>query len=179
MASAELTMRITPTNAPSDKVTLDLSGTTVTISALEVARLFLEKIATGAAAATGSAVVRPPAIGSLWPSEGGIYAGLVRGNPDYHVIVLEEHSGEVSWTDAMTWGQRFEDQRDPIAGLPKRKEQALMFANVPELFEKAWYWSREQYDAEWAWSQRFGDGCQYYPHKDRQLRARAVRRLIL
>ena len=46
----------------------------------------------------------PPAIGSYWHGEGGIYAGQVRGEdgaPDYHLIVTTDPAGQV---EAITWG---------------------------------------------------------------------------
>jgi len=57
----------------------------------------------------------------------------------------------------------------------------LQYANVPELFEKEWYWSCEQHagDVGFAWMQTFGDGGQSFGHEDDGFRARAVRRLII
>lgn len=46
----------------------------------------------------------PPAIGAYWHGEGGIYAGLVRGEkgtPDYHLIVPIAPYGQV---EEITWG---------------------------------------------------------------------------
>ncbi len=46
----------------------------------------------------------PPAIGAFWHGEGGIYAGLVRGEkgtPDYHLIVPVAPYGQV---EEITWG---------------------------------------------------------------------------
>lgn len=46
----------------------------------------------------------PPAIGAYWHGEGGIYAGLVRGEkgtPDYHLIVPTAPYGQV---EEITWG---------------------------------------------------------------------------
>ena len=65
--------------------------------------------------------------------------------------------------------------------MPFRAEQALQFANVPELFEKEWYWSCEQLAAApvYAWLQHFGYGFQLNYHKSLVCRARAVRRLII
>ncbi|MCM3581811.1 DUF1566 domain-containing protein, partial [Ralstonia pickettii] len=63
--------------------------------------------------------------------------------------------------------------------LPTRREQALLYANLPEQFEKTWYWSSEQSASNsfCAWGQDFSDGIQYNGHKGNELRARAVRRL--
>ena len=173
-------VRIVPTNTPSEMVQMDFAGMPIHIPSATIAQLLIDKLQR-TASDTPAPVNAPPAIGEQWPALGGIYAGVARGRdgaPDYHLIVLDEHNGETSRKEAMSWGQQFEDQRDPIAGLPLRSEQALMFANVPELFQKTWYWSREQYagHAGYAWYQLFGTGNQGYSGKSAELRARAVRR---
>lgn len=46
----------------------------------------------------------PPAIGQHWHGQGGIYAGLMRGEngqPDYHLIVPADPAGQV---EAIEWG---------------------------------------------------------------------------
>jgi len=62
--------------------------------------------------------------------------------------------------------------------LPARRELSLLYANVPDLFDKVWHWSSTQFSAYSAWSQDFADGAQGFVHKDNALRARAVRRFI-
>ena len=105
----------------------------------------------------------------------GAYAGIARGyngEPDAILEVLAEAPQKMSWQDAMKWAESTGGR------LPTRKEQALLFANVPELFEKDWYWSCEPYagDEGYAWFQTFYSGYQYFYRKDSTLRARAVRR---
>ena len=189
MAVAEVTFRIKPTNTPAEKITVYFAGAELTLPALQVAELLVDRLRNNK---VPSDAVVVPTIGERWDQYAGIYAGVARArtdvdwangvafpNVDYHLIVLDEHPDEISWTDAMAWAQRFEDQVDPHAGLPLRAEQALMFANVPELFQKTWYWSREQYAgaAGSAWCQDFDDGYQYSSDKSACLRARAVRRV--
>ena len=60
--------------------------------------------------------------------------------------------------------------------LPARREQSLMYANCPELFEPRWHWSSTQYSASYAWGQRFEIGYQYVDDKFCRYAARAVRR---
>lgn len=60
--------------------------------------------------------------------------------------------------------------------LPARREAALCYATVPELFEKAWHWTSTQCSPGYAWGQYFGDGFQGNYRKGLELRARAVRR---
>lgn len=106
----------------------------------------------------------------------GIYAGIARADEhggDHIIEVLDTAMEPATWQDAMDWAAS-------IGGtLPTRKEQALLFANVPELFEKEAYWSCETHagDAGYAWSQSFGYGGQYGYHKSSSVRARPVRRL--
>jgi hypothetical protein len=124
-------------------------------------------------AATGPTAA--PRIGSK--GRYGIYTGIARGRdggPDYAVEVLEATPNDrLTWADAVKWATS-------VGGkLPTRNEQALLFANVPELFEPTWYWSGEQSagDGSSAWSQYFFGGTQYTTHATNKLRARAVRRL--
>ncbi|WP_375591568.1 DUF1566 domain-containing protein [Chitiniphilus eburneus] len=63
--------------------------------------------------------------------------------------------------------------------LPSRRELRLLWVNVPELFEPAWYWSSTQFPAYSAWFQDFVDGYQNYGHKGIEYRARAVRRKVI
>lgn len=52
----------------------------------------------------------PPAIGQPWPGQGGIYAGIMRGEngaPDYHLIVSPRELGDF---DEVTWGGYGEDE---------------------------------------------------------------------
>lgn len=61
--------------------------------------------------------------------------------------------------------------------LPARRELSLLYANVPELFEKCWHWSSTQGSSYDAWIQNFNDGFQGYGHKYYKARVRAVRRV--
>lgn len=125
-----------------------------------------------------------PRIGEQWPAQGGVYAGIARGTegrPDYHLILFSlSAKQDATWQQAKEWaadlrgGHGLDDYT-----LPTRREQALLYANVPEQFENAWYWSSEQLAAfvDYAWMQVFGNGDQGGGHKSYQYRARAVRRL--
>ena len=156
----------------------------------------------------------PPPIGETWASQGGVYAGLMRGEngqPDYHLIVPRAEQAQI---ETIKWGSPGEEETgatsewDGLANtraliqrgndhpaaqwvanldlhghrdwyLPARRELALCYATVPELFEKSgYYWSSSQSSADGAWTQAFDDGYQYGGHKDDALRGRAVRRFI-
>lgn len=130
-----------------------------------------------------------PAIGAKWPGQGGVFAGLVRGEngaKDYLLILGPEYDGETDWSTAMKWAAGIQSvDADPDAAhhgdysLPTRSEQAVLLGNLRDLFQRDWYWSNTQHaeGAVYAWFQDFGDGYQYSDRKGIKLRARAVRRL--
>jgi hypothetical protein len=158
---------------------------------------------------------RPVRIGEYWAEEGGVLAGMMRGEdgkPDYFLIVPTDPAAEV---ESITWGGKGENEENacsefdgmantvaltehsktehPAAKwayeltigrfddfyLPGRRELALMYANVPELFKKEWYWSSTQYREAFAWIQHFDSGDQDGYWKHNYDRARAVRRLLV
>jgi hypothetical protein len=122
--------------------------------------------------ATMSQTITLPAL-----QEGERYAGLILdedGAPTHHLILLP---GDESLTfDAATeWAAS-------IGGvLPSRNEQALLYANCKDQFQRDWYWSGEQHaaDSYSAWGQVFGSGGQSSYGKCYEGHARAVRRLTL
>ena len=120
----------------------------------------------------------PEVLIDLYPGEH--YAGLIvgkDGEPSYHLVLLPGEAEEVTFDAAKEWAalQGYMSK----ASLPTRREQALLYANLKEQFQSAWYWSSEEHAsvAGYAWHQYFNDGYQNSFHQDSQLRARAVRRL--
>jgi len=109
-------------------------------------------------------------------NEGEIYAGILLGKDgeqDQHIFLLPLQAD-----DAVTFKQAQEFAKATGGDLPTRREQALLFANLPEQFEKTWYWSGEEHAANsgCAWCQFFNYGGQHNYHKSNKLRARSVRR---
>ena len=107
--------------------------------------------------------------------EGEQYAGLLLGKngaPDQHIILLPGESQETNWDDAKKFAA------DAGGELPTRREQALLFANLPEEFTPNWYWSGEQRSAGSAWLQDFITGYQDWGLTNDKCRARAVRRSV-
>lgn len=105
--------------------------------------------------------------------EGEKYAGLLLGKngaPDQHIILLPGEAQAMNWDDAKKFAA------DAGGELPMRREQALLFANLPEEFTPNWYWSNTQRSAGSAWFQHFYDGYQHWLTTDNKCRARAVRR---
>jgi len=123
-----------------------------------------------------SEIVVPQQVVTLRPGER--YAGIILGDdgmPSHHLVLLPGEADEVTWKDAQAWAEQIGGE------LPHRCEQALLFANLRDEFENAWYWSNAQHasDSDYAWCQDFGDGDQDGLHKNVKLRARAVRRLTI
>lgn len=190
-------------------ISLPLGKATLTVPAEEAARILIDSFAQ--AKAPIPAAQKIPRIGEYWPGQGGVYAGLMRGEngqPDYHLIVA---AGDEGFAEEIAWGGYEQDEpaakseRDgqsntlalvksehdhPAAEwaaglkidghadwyLPARREAALCYATVPELFEKAWHWTSTQYSPSGAWHQYFDVGYQLGNPKGDELRARAVRR---
>lgn len=125
--------------------------------------------------------ITAPAIATTSADGQMIYAGIARGTdgqPDYHLwLVTAEPDERLNWKRAAEWAAALGDG----ATLPTRREQAVLYANLPEHFKADWYWSGTQYaglDAA-AWYQPFNDGHQIFTLKSAELRVRAVRRLPL
>ena len=124
-----------------------------------------------------------PPIGEDWPGEGGVFAGILKGEDgDYALIVPLDPASDVDaapWKEALAAAGKFKTAQHQDYSPATRGELALCFRNVPGLFKKDWYWSSTPSagNASYAWCQSFGHGYQDYGLKDNQLRARAVRRL--
>jgi hypothetical protein len=156
------------------------NGITITIPDAEVIRVALDRF--GEIKPLMLTGLIAPRIGEVWDGEGGVYAGIARGRdgaPDYHLVVGPEFEGTQGWDAAIKWAANLSVDELKDFALPFRKEQALCFANVSELFKPEWYWSCEQHASisSYAWGQGFGGGSQSYWGNDG--RARAVRRLVI
>jgi len=109
---------------------------------------------------------------------GQLNAGLVMqdGKPSHWLILLpDQPAGRLNFEDAKAWAASIGGE------LPTRKEQSLLFAHLKDQFEPTWYWSGEEYKSAsgYAWHQNFNNGIQVSYHKHDELRARAVRRLVI
>ena len=124
-------------------------------------------------------IAPPVAIGEAWPGAGGVYAGLVRGTdgkPDRHLILAAARpENDLAWKKACDWASAVEADGHSDFTLPNRRESALLFANLKDLFEARWHWTLEQYDRSYAWYQTFDLGFQSTSHKSYEGRAVAVR----
>jgi hypothetical protein len=110
-------------------------------------------------------------------AEGEVYIGAIgdKNGDFHHVILLPGDNGDAPFEAQLEWAKS-------IGGdLPNRIEQAMLFANFRDQFERDAYWSNTP-DTDpgysgWAWCQGFGTGGQSNHHRGNEFRARAVRRL--
>lgn len=127
-----------------------------------------------------SALFFPEVTINLAPGEH--YAGLVLGKdgePSYHLVLLPGQADDITWDKAMEWAGK--QGGEYVASLPTRREQALLYANLKEEFEERAYWSCEAHESEsgWAWCRLFDCGIQSGNDRGYEVRARAVRRLVI
>ena len=116
----------------------------------------------------------PAVVINLAPGER--YAGLVLnddGTASHHLVLLPGDEVGLTWPAAKARAIEQGGQ------LPSRREQALLYANLPGEFEAIWYWSIEEHNSASAWCQHFGGGSQLYYPQYGELRARVVRRLTV
>ncbi|SAK53204.1 hypothetical protein AWB78_01303 [Caballeronia calidae] len=111
--------------------------------------------------------------------EGEIYVGVIGDkNGDFHHVILLPGDN-----DAATWQAQVEWAKSIGGDLPTRVEQAMLWANHRDQFQKRAYWSNTSDDdpdyAGWAWCQTFAYGDQTYDEQYSEFRARAVRRLSI
>jgi hypothetical protein len=131
----------------------------------------MNDVATAPARSSTREGIPMPRIGA--PLGDGIFAGIARGEEgDHALILLAEAPKPLTWPKAMKWAE------DQGATLPTRAEQAVLFGNLKDQFQRDWYWSCEQYagNERFAWYQLFDYGHQGDYRKGGELRARAVRR---
>jgi len=147
----------------------------------------------------------PPAIGQIWPGQGGIYAGVIparNGQEAYHLVIGEE-LGRFEWGpygDESLATSLIDGLANTAALLehgeyPAAKAAAAHNADghndfylpaAAELYEawlnlgyQDWYWvlSSSQRSAYYAFGMYFADGYQHDSGKTSELPVRPVRRL--
>lgn len=149
----------------------------ITLEAIKAEQSRLaDLIAKFEAQASTTLIAFPETETTLQPGEH--YAGIIvgkEGAPSHHVILMPGEADSVTWKAAKEWAAEAGGE------LPSRREQSLLFANLREQFQSAWYWSCEEDDSgsDYAWNQNFNDGYQDNDPKRSGFRARAVRRLII
>jgi len=112
-------------------------------------------------------------------AEGEVYVGVVTEDGKIesarHVILLPGDNGPAQWADAKAWAAKQGGE------LPTRVELLLLFKTQRGAFKERAYWSGEEFagNGAYAWGQGFSHGNQYDWLKGDELRARAVRRVII
>ena len=129
-------------------------------------------------------VVTPPRIGEYWHGQGGIYAGLARGEngqPDYHlVLAMTKPQKHFTWEGAKAYAQRVTVEGHLHFTLPNRTESALLFANLRDKFDtNYWCWTGDVHSAGRAFGQSFYSGTQYDYTVTTEAPARFVRRVAI
>ena len=114
------------------------------------------------------------------PFEGGIYAGVTRGDdcqPAGHLVLLPDLPAKaLTWSKATKWARGLGNG----ARLPTRFEAALLYATVrDQIYLGTWYWTGTQFSESSAWYQLFNDGGQLNYGKSSKASARAVRLIQL
>ena len=151
--------------------------------------------------------IKTPAIGELWPGQGGIYAGI-RQYPDglRHVVFAAEDVGSHVWgaygveveagsrIDGRINSQALTANEDhPAASaaakytadghadfyLPSIGELSHGWQYIPEHFKRDWHYSSTQRSANSAFFMHFGDGGQHYNVKLNELHVRPVRSWLI
>ena len=149
-----------------------------------------------------------PQIGDYWPSQGGFYAGDMRGDDGtvYGLIVSDCDVAKDVGTAA--WGPESEHELSEWDGLdntqklgtdhpaaklaaahtseqhndfylPARRELQLACATVPHLFGgDGWYWSSTPRSEDYAWAVDFENGYTSYCNRRHEFRVRPVRRFV-
>ena len=107
------------------------------------------------------------------------YAGIILNNGKlkggHHLILLPGEGQNLTHAAALEWAKKKK------AHLPERTEARLLWTNQPKEFKPEWYWTASPFaggDA-YALTQSFYDGTQGYWFKDDDIRARAVRRILI
>lgn len=123
-----------------------------------------------------------PAIGELWPGQGGVFAGLVRdaeGRTRALIVPDAKPSAALPWRKAMDWAAKLRTDGHADFALPNRNEARVLWANLRDSFEPHWHWLSEEEGRSYAWFQDFSVGFQDGSHAGYEGRARAVRSFVL
>ena len=159
---------------------LAIRGIAVTIADTEVARIvddhfsnpFTDPTILHRADRAKYDAAKAPRIGESYA--GGTYAGItLHDNTPMHLVLLDGEAEDLTWGKAKDWANGLEDN----AQLPSRIDALVLFTNLPDKFQKAYYWTAAPVEPGSAWCQLFDYGNQFWSGVDSLLRARAVRRL--
>lgn len=161
-----------------NELTLTLSDHQLVLLARGMVQSMFDMVVRGPVPATpalppAASISGLPAVGT--EVNGEIYAGLTIHDNQPMALWLLPGDEKLNWTDAVAWAKK------QAGVLPSRFDQLVLFKNVRDRFQQAWYWSGEQYEpgSVYAWGQDFNGGYQSCSGKGYDYRARAVRRSVI
>ena len=171
MPAATTNVNIVLNTKLDENITIGIGDASIIVPRERLVRALLGDIL-GRAPTTTDGLHAPPL------NDGEHYAGILLGKdgaPSHHLILLPGDNDDLPWKEAMEWAKSID------GALPSRREQALLYANLPEQFKPKYYWSEEQHasGSNYAWVQDFGNGFQDCDYEDNSCRARAVRRSVI
>ncbi|MBX7274584.1 DUF1566 domain-containing protein [Pseudomonas sp. ERGC3:05] len=184
---------------------LNISVSTFLPEQLAASASYLEPVTVATAAPAGDALT-PPAIGEIWPGQGGIYAGIRQYSEGLcHVIFAADDLGPYPWSNTSfdlitsrvdgrenTEALNACEHSNPAAEhacnygadghqdfyLPSIGELSHAWLYTPESFAKEAYWSSSQRSAYGAYTVDFEDGWLGNNAKHNERLARPVRRIL-
>ena len=160
----------------SNDVTLQIGAARITVPGEAAARAYLEKYMLPVEQIHGFEPRKTlPSIGEPYLG-GDMYAGLtIHDNKPAALILLPEKGKGLTWAAAGEWAKKQGGE------LPSRVDALLLFQRLKREFEEEAYWTSDQHagDDDCAWTQGFSYGYQDLWLKSYELRARAVRRIVI
>lgn len=116
---------------------------------------------------------KKPALPKL--AKGEVYVGITLHDDKLHHLILLPGSTKTGWKSAGEWAKA------QGGVLPSRHDGLVLLKHALAQFEREAYWLDEQLadDPSFAWFQGFGWGTQCSVGLGWELRARAVRRVLV
>jgi len=126
-----------------------------------------------------------PAVGALWPEQGGIYLGIrLKDGVEHHIVTPASIGHDLTENNfAAAESAQFGEingHSDWLTG--EQEDYMLAYINAREQFKcdggmDSVYWTRS-FHHNWPWAVDFEDGTVYYTHRITKFRVRPVRSFI-
>jgi hypothetical protein len=132
-------------------------------------------------AAKGFKALLVPALGEVWPGQGGRFAGICKGaegKPD-HLLIFADLGVSANHADALKRAKAYTADGHKDFDAAELQEGALCYATSKAHFQRDWYWLKPPaaIDPAYAWFQSFNYGFQPWGHESNGDRVFAVRRI--
>jgi hypothetical protein len=138
-------------------ITVDVGDGHLTVPTSSLVGAWLDRIM--AKKPAPAPFIAVPRIGDEWPGQGGVYAGIMRGEdgqPDYHLIVPTDPA---AYNESIAWGSPGQDITDACS-------EYNGLANTVALIQS----EHSHPAAEWAADIEIGELCDFYLPSRRELR---------